>query len=203
MYIFCLYVLYFCNCNWKFSFVFLSYDSGFLILSTVCKYVVLSATRRQCFRDNALISHSKKRSHINIFKVMEKFQASFLSLNVRGLNDNKKRRKIFSWCKKQNTDIVFLQETYSTAEVENIWTNEWCNQIIFSHGTNHARGVPILFKIGLHFKIEKLITDHNDGRFIYADLSINDSVFNILNICAPTADRPCQPNFFRRLKIFF
>ena len=69
---------------------------------------------------------------------MDKFQASFLSLNVRGLNDNKKRRKIFSWCTKQNTDIVFLQETYSTAEVE--------------------------------------------------------------NICAPTADRPCQPNFFRRLK---
>ena len=135
---------------------------------------------------------------------MDKFQASFLSLNVRGLNDNKKkRRKIFSSCKKQNTDVVFLQKTYSTAEVENIWTNEWGNQINFSHGTNHARGVAILFKMGLDFKIEKLITGHNDGRFIYADLSINDSVFNILNIFAPTADRPCQPNFFRRLKIFF
>ena len=54
--------------------------------------------------------------------------------------------------------------------------------------------------MGLNFKIVKLITDHNDGRCIYADLSINDSVFNILNIYAPTADRPCQPNFFRRLK---
>ena len=62
---------------------------------------------------------------------MDKFQASFLSLNVRGLNDNKKRRKIFSWCKKQNTDIVFLQETYSTAEVENIWTNEWATKLFF------------------------------------------------------------------------
>ena len=39
-------------------------------------------------------------------------------------------------------------------------------------------GVAILFKIGLDFKIEKLITDHNDGRFIYADLLINHSVFN-------------------------
>ena len=93
-----------------------------------------------------------------------------------------------------------MQETYSTAGVENIWTNEWGNQIIFSHGTNHARVVVILFKMGLDFKIEKLVTDHNDGRFIFADLSINDSVFNILNIYALTADRPCQPNFFRRLK---
>ena len=107
---------------------------------------------------------------------MDKFQASFLSLNVKGLSD-KKRRKIFSWCKKQNTDIAFLQETYSTAEVENMWTNEWGNQIIFSLGTNHARGVAILFKMGLDFKIEKLITDHNDGRFIYTDLSINDILF--------------------------
>ena len=41
---------------------------------------------------------------------MDKFQASFLSLNVRDLNDNKKRHKIFSWCKKQNTDIVILQK---------------------------------------------------------------------------------------------
>ena len=59
---------------------------------------------------------------------------------------------------------------------------------------NHSRGVAILFKIGVDFKTEKLITD-NEGRFIYADLAINDSVFNILNIYAPTSDRPCQPNF--------
>ena len=109
---------------------------------------------------------------------MDKFQASLLSLNVRGLNDNRKRRKIFPWCNTQHTDIVFLRETFGTAEVENMWANEWGNQIIFSHGTNHARDVAILFKIGLDFKIEKLITDHNDGRFIYADLLINHSVFN-------------------------
>ena len=35
-----------------------------------------------------------------------------ISLNVRGLSNFKKRRMIYTWCKKRNTDIIFLQETH-------------------------------------------------------------------------------------------
>ena len=34
-----------------------------------------------------------------------------LSLNVRGLSNFHKRRAIFSWCRKQKADLIFLQET--------------------------------------------------------------------------------------------
>ena len=37
-----------------------------------------------------------------------------LSLNVRGLSNFKKHRAIFAWCRKQNANIIFLQETHST-----------------------------------------------------------------------------------------
>ena len=39
-----------------------------------------------------------------------------LSLNVRGLSNFHKRRAIFSWCRKQKADLIFLQETHSPAE---------------------------------------------------------------------------------------
>ena len=39
-----------------------------------------------------------------------------LSLNVRVLNGSRKRRQVFRWLHQQQSDIIFLQETYSSAE---------------------------------------------------------------------------------------
>ena len=37
---------------------------------------------------------------------------TLISLNVGGIRDKVKRKKIFEWCKsKKKSDIVFLQET--------------------------------------------------------------------------------------------
>ena len=44
-----------------------------------------------------------------------------LSVNVRGLSNFKKRRAIFTWCRKWNADFIFLQETHSTIEHEMSW----------------------------------------------------------------------------------
>ena len=42
------------------------------------------------------------------------------------------------WLKEQKSDIIFLQETYSTAEVEEIWRTKWQGKIFLSHGTGHS-----------------------------------------------------------------
>ena len=36
-----------------------------------------------------------------------------ISPNVRGISNFNKRRTIFTWCRKQKADIIFLQETHS------------------------------------------------------------------------------------------
>ena len=36
-----------------------------------------------------------------------------ISLNVRGISNFKKRKMIFTWCRKKKADIIFLQETHS------------------------------------------------------------------------------------------
>ena len=41
-----------------------------------------------------------------------------VSLNVRGLRSLNKRKAILTWLIKQEADIVFLQETYSSSEDE-------------------------------------------------------------------------------------
>ena len=57
-----------------------------------------------------------------------------LSLNVRGLSNFKKRRSIFAWCRKQNANIIFLQETHST----HAWKSE-CAPLELAHGSSNAR----------------------------------------------------------------
>ena len=49
-----------------------------------------------------------------------------------------------------------LQETYSTPDIEEEWERDWGGQMIFSHGSNHSRGVLILLAPGLNFKIDQV-----------------------------------------------
>ena len=88
-----------------------------------------------------------------------------LSLNVKGISNFKKRKTIFTWCKKRAPDVIFLQETHSVKETESLWRHQWGSDIFFSHGTTNARGVAILVKNGLDFKLEKKVFD-SSGRFL-------------------------------------
>ena len=73
-------------------------------------------------------------------------EVKLLSLNIRGLQDSKKRREIFTWLKhnhKGSKSFILLQETHSKKEDELMWKNEWGAQILFSHGTSQSRGVAV------------------------------------------------------------
>ena len=73
--------------------------------------------------------------------MQEKAKYDILSLNVKGIRDQAKRRSIFLYLKDHNSKIYFLQETnYSQPEDEIIWKNEWGGEIFFSHGTRHSKG---------------------------------------------------------------
>ena len=47
---------------------------------------------------------------------------SFVSLNVRGLNETDKRCKVFSWLRYNKSDVVFLQETFCVEKANAILT---------------------------------------------------------------------------------
>ena len=52
----------------------------------------------------------------------ELFDFKLLSLNVRGVRAATKRKALFTWLNERRYDIIFLQETCSSADVEDIWT---------------------------------------------------------------------------------
>ena len=98
-----------------------------------------------------------------------------VSLNVRGIRSFEKRKAVFNWLYKCQADICFLQETYSTPEVVNIWKKQWKGNTFFSHGSCHSKGTMILVKEQLDFKLISAKID---------PLGLN-SIFVLLNIYAP------------------
>ena len=78
-----------------------------------------------------------------------------MSLNVRGIRTFEKRKSVFNWLVNSDADTIFLQETYSTRDIENIWKGE----MFFSYGSNHSRGVLELIKDNFDFKIHSTKVD--------------------------------------------
>ena len=118
-----------------------------------------------------------------------------MTLNVRGIGNQKKRRAIFDHYRFLS-DFLVLQETHSSKEIEQIWESEWGGRIIYSHGTTNARGVAILISKEFRTKVRNIETDE-DGRYIIVDLhEIDEVIVTVVGIYAPNKD---DPEFFKRI----
>ena len=121
-----------------------------------------------------------------------------LSLNARGIRSFEKRKALFLWLMKQQTDICFLQETYSTKEIENSWKTQWKGEMFFAHGSEYSRGVLILVKDSLEFEVKSVRQD-SQGRFILLEAIVQDQKFVFLNMYAPNKTSE-QILFFETIK---
>ena len=125
------------------------------------------------------------------------FAFKLLSLNARGIRSFEKRKALFGWVMRQ-VDICFIQETYSTKEVENDWKKQWKGETYFSHGSVHSRGVLVLIKNSLEFQIKSMRQD-KEGRFIFLEALVQDQKFLLVNIYASNK-RSEQTYFFDKIK---
>ena len=127
-------------------------------------------------------------------------RVKILSLNVRGLRKQEKRRAIFCYLKKQKASIFCLEETFSKKEDENIWRAEWGGHIIFSHGSEHSKGVCILVEPN-GYRLETIETDE-EGRYILANLKLATENLFVVNVYAPT-DCRLQTLFLKKTSPIF
>ena len=111
------------------------------------------------------------------------------SFNAKGLSEPSKRREVFWWLRTKAPSIVFLQEAHCTKNVEHIWESEWGYKMLFSHGTSASAGVSILFNNNFQCDIKKV---HRDvaGRYIIADVLIENIKITLVNLYAPNVDDP-------------
>ena len=129
---------------------------------------------------------------------MHKFtRYDILSLNVRGIRDQLKRRSIFAYLKDHSPKIIFLQETYSEPCDEMIWKSEWGGEIFFSHGTKHSKGVCILIHPSLRSKID-YVFNSNTGRMVLITMEFNSLKLSLCNVYAPN-NQSEQLNFLQEL----
>ena len=88
------------------------------------------------------------------------------------------------WLNERIYDIIFLQETYCTSEVEDIWRTQWQGKLFFSHGTNHSCGVMVLVRSDLDFNLKSVEVDVR-GRYVIMEADVQGSNFLFVNIYAP------------------
>ena len=111
------------------------------------------------------------------------------SLNVRGIQNARKRRSIFNFYRNMS-DILLLQETHSSANCEFQWTAEWGGRALFSHGSTNSAGVCILFKKSFFCNITNILKDVH-GRMIMCKIETESGfATTICNIYAPNTDSP-------------
>ena len=127
-----------------------NYLLAFSLLHSLCFQLYLPLYRSRPGKNfSSLVSHAgffiillstaKKMNTLNDLNL------KCLSLNVRGLtqqNFYSKHRLIFRWLHKQKQHSYFCK-------------SEWGDRVIYSHGTNHSKGVMILINPSVDCKIEK------------------------------------------------
>ena len=110
-----------------------------------------------------------------------------VSINVRGLRNETKRRSILQQIK-GHCDCVLLQETHLDPSLANAIPKEFPGQWSFSNGSSRSAGVGIgIFGFGIKMTEEQ---EHisEDGRLIGKLITINKQSFYLLSAYAPCTD---------------
>lgn len=103
-----------------------------------------------------------------------------ISLNVRGIRDNTKRKSIFLFSRRKNADLIFLQETHSVDDDVKFWKAQWGDTCYFCHASQQSAGVAILLNKFKGDIIESMTS--NEGRWIILVLKLDNSFFIVCNL---------------------
>lgn len=101
----------------------------------------------------------------------------FASLNTQGLRCPDRRKTVFSFFQRNRLDIILLQETHWSVEMEMQIKSEWDGDIIFNHGTNTARGVAIL----IHSRLGCSVMQTRSDNTLLADPIFTDEITTFWN----------------------
>ena len=119
-------------------------------------------------------------------------QLTFLTANVRGLGEYKKRKIIYNMINEYRADVILLQETHNTIKTAKLWKSEWGGEWLNCYGTSAARGVSILYRKSEKIKLNNVFRDEA-GRILICTITCNDETYTVANVYGPNTD---DPDFF-------
>ena len=121
-----------------------------------------------------------------------------MSMNCRGIGNSNKRRDVFHYLRGLNYSIYMLQDTHFSPACEHMIKNEWGFDSYFSSFSSNSRGVAILFKNDVEYKLIDCVKSL-DGNFLILTVKMFDKIFVLVNVYGPNND--C-PDFFVQLEDF-
>ena len=132
------------------------------------------------FVDDKFVSQTNQSTLFS--KVSINFNINFISNNIKGLQLNKKRARVFEYFKRKigPSGILFLQETHSSKETEVKWSDEFQGQMFFSYGKTNSCGVLTAFYGLQNLSVNKTVSD-NSSRILILDTKIDDYMFLFIN----------------------
>ena len=74
-----------------------------------------------------------------------------LTLNVQGLRDKQKQERFYTYIKQQKANVIFIQETHFTQELENTLNQKHKWQSFHCYGSSQSRGVSVLIDKNLYW----------------------------------------------------
>lgn len=84
---------------------------------------------------------------------------TFMTLNVRGLNNCVKCKHVYSTLLKSRTDILTLKETHCKNTEHGIFPQSWFNQQFLVAGLSKSSGVAILLPKKFSFTVQSIQKD--------------------------------------------
>ena len=101
---------------------------------------------------------------------------TFISNNVKGIQNSAKRIKLFKYLKSYVTGngFIFVQETHSCINDEIKWRDEFNGELFFSHGKTNSCGVAIGFYGSKTIEQINKISDKSE-RMLLVEARIDDT----------------------------
>lgn len=110
-----------------------------------------------------------------------------VTLNVKGLNNPIKRKRVLQNIKKEGGEICFIQETHLT-QLEHKKLEKLASAQVFAASfTTARRGVAILIKKSCMFMKEKCIID-KEGRFVLVTGELEGQYITLMNVYNPPGE---------------
>ena len=118
-----------------------------------------------------------------------------MSINVRGLGAQHKRRDVMNYLRNMNSDILLLQDTHLTQEKLSSFSTLWSGKSYHSCYTYNSRGTSIL----IHRNVQHVVISEfrcEKGNYMLLQCKIGTEVFVIGSIYGPNRD---EARFFTHL----
>ena len=122
-----------------------------------------------------------------------------LTLSVRGLRCNEKRKTIYRYLEQNKVNIAFLQETFCTLEYVKQFNAGWKGTIFHSFSnSNHSKGVCILISENVTCKVINVHRD-NEGRKVLVNVKIHDEYYSLVSVYCPNTEK-MRVEFIKKLQ---